>query len=533
MKSQLISAAALLLASACSAPAATTSDAGPAHATDASVGSACSLDTDCSQGTEPTCLTADAGFATGYCASTCSPDGGGCAGSDPCVSDVFVNNAGKPISVCLETCKANSDCRADYNCLHEGGQSFCWPFCHTSSDCLDANETCDATTGLCSAPAGGTDAGGPPPSGLGGSVVTVPLSGCAVVGYNAQVTVGGTQTFAMSIDTGSTTTGVASSTCTNCGVNPTYTPGTTGANTGQLTSSQYGSGSWQAEVYQDTVQVGPEMPPVTMYFAAITSQRAFFLNSNCQGGTGELSQGILGMGPLDLDTIGMLPSDAYFTDLVAAASIPDLFAVQLCSMGGGKMWMGGFDASIMTEAPQYTPIAPLSSTAQPFWAVNLLDVGLGGTSLGATDFGASVVDTGTYGFLMPTDAYNALITALSANAAVTQAFGANMVNAMFVTGGMCLSPTNTTTTPAELDAALPPLTMTFPTAAGGSFTLSMPATESYLIPITQTPTCYVAGVGDSGMIGETIIGASTQSSHVTIFDPANNRIGFAPATGCP
>ena len=57
----------------------------------------------------------------------------------------------------------------------------------------------------------------------GGAFVTIPLTGCPFIGYNSPVTIDG-QTFQMGIDTGSTDTGVALSTCTNCGVSPEYTP---------------------------------------------------------------------------------------------------------------------------------------------------------------------------------------------------------------------------------------------------------------------------------------------------------------------
>jgi hypothetical protein len=57
-------------------------------------------------------------------------------------------------------------------------------------------------------------------------LVTVPLSGC-VPYYTANVTLGaGAESFALVLDTGSTTLAVASSACTDCtGVSPLYTPG--------------------------------------------------------------------------------------------------------------------------------------------------------------------------------------------------------------------------------------------------------------------------------------------------------------------
>jgi hypothetical protein len=76
--------------------------------------------------------------------------------------------------------------------------------------------------------------------------------------------------------------------------------------------------------------------------------------------------------------------------------------------------------------------------------------------------------------------------------------------------------------------------MTFPGTSGGSFTLSFPATESYLIPSSQGRSVqYCAGIGDSSSVGGTIIGAAALASFVTIFDAQNMQIGFAPGAGCP
>src|ERR1700690_899978 len=40
------------------------------------------------------------------------------------------------------------------------------------------------------------------------------------IAYTASITIGGTQTFALDVDTGSTTLGVAASLCSACGVTP-------------------------------------------------------------------------------------------------------------------------------------------------------------------------------------------------------------------------------------------------------------------------------------------------------------------------
>jgi hypothetical protein len=452
------------------------------------------------------------------------------------------------VPYCLHTCNSNSDCRSGYNCLTYQGQNFCFLDCQSSADCIDTTQTCDTSTGLCTGetlatgpssydagPAQATDAGrvfptpdaGSPPAGDAGPFVTIPLTGCAFIGYEAPVSID-TQTFQMSIDTGSTTTAIAASSCSNCGVSPTYHP-PSGADTGRQTSSQYGSGSWDGEVYSDTVQVGGEMPAVTMDFAGITDQQQFFIPYLCDGSSGNGSQGILGLGPLSLDTIGMSNTDAYFNDLVATAGIGNLFAVQLCALGG-NLWFGGYDTAYTTSAPQYTPMVN-----NGYYSVTLSDLGFNGTSLGysANDYGASVVDTGTYGLLLPSAAYNKLVSDISGDSAVRSAFGGNTIDSNFFQSGNCVSPTASQTA-ADLDSSLPPLYMTFPGTSGGSFQLSFPATKSYFIPSTSGGvTQYCAGIADSSSVGTTIIGASALASYVIVFDPANMQVGFASGTGCP
>src|ERR1019366_350186 len=56
------------------------------------------------------------------------------------------------------------------------------------------------------------------------SVVAIPLIGCTQGAYLAKVDIG-SQTFQLELDTGSTTSGVASAKCKSCGVLPLYAPG--------------------------------------------------------------------------------------------------------------------------------------------------------------------------------------------------------------------------------------------------------------------------------------------------------------------
>jgi hypothetical protein len=82
------------------------------------------------------------------------------------------------------------------------------------------------------------------------------------------------------------------------------------------------------------------------------------------------------------------------------------------------------------------------------------------------------------------------------------------------------------------------LTVTLPDQAGGSFTLTLPATESYLqVVSTQGLSLFcpnVVSAADVGPAGEvpTVLPNIVMQSYVTIFDLRNNRVGFAPQQGC-
>ena len=88
-----------------------------------------------------------------------------------------------------------------------------------------------------------------------------------------------------------------------------------------------------------------------------------------------------------------------------------------------------------------------------------------------------------------------------------------------------------TATKAALDAALPPLTLTF-----GSVSIQAAPTESYLFPYMGEAWCS-ALLTDPSVSSElplaSIIGSPILRSSIVIFDREKNRIGFAPHAACP
>jgi hypothetical protein len=351
--------------------------------------------------------------------------------------------------------------------------------------------------------------------------LAVPLSACVPSEYTAPTKIGATQSFNLAIDTGSTTLGVASSSCTNCDVTPLYSPGSTATNENQKVDAEYGSGEWSGEVYLDSVTVGPE-EAVPVKLGAIDSQMEFFTPASCTPQKGV--QGILGLGPAGAAEQG---TNGYFDDLVSTAKVPNIFAVQLCD-SSGTLWLGGYDPAATTAAPVYTPLS--AELENYYYAVNLASITVNGTSIpvATTSEPYSIVDTGTSIFILPTPAYTSLTNAITADAGFQAAFG-NSASTFFSGGpGNCLAVSKTK---AELDAALPPLTLTFGTSA--AVTVQAAPTESYLIQQENSwcSALYGLAAGSEGPIAG-IMGSPVLRSNVVIFDRANKRIGFAPHTAC-
>ncbi len=340
------------------------------------------------------------------------------------------------------------------------------------------------------------------------------------------------QTVTVSIDTGSTDTAVALSTCTNCDVASSVTDAP-GLCTTTPASTTYGDGSgWTGYVCSAPMQVGAELPVVTVDFGGITDNKQFLPDYTCSGGSlAEATvSGILGLGPLDLDSIGQQDDDAYFNELVQQG-VTDTLAVLLCPRGGGYLWFGGYDSDRTSGTPQYTPMS-----RSAYWTVNAVAFGLG-TGTGAKDLNASdseaLVDTGTDLFYMPETAFTAFVDAMSDSTAAAEIFGVGVLSESFFSHVGCAAPTGGQTE-ADINAALPPFTIELPLVGGGLFTLVLPATESYLTPDLAGSGQYCAAAVSSGSdeAGSTILGDSVLHANVTIFNEARNRIGFVPQTAC-
>jgi hypothetical protein len=352
-----------------------------------------------------------------------------------------------------------------------------------------------------------------------GTPLAIPLATIQGLAYTGRLGFG-TQHQAVILDTGSSTLGVAAATCTNCGVTPLYMPGTGAVDQHQTASSMFADGSgWSGEIYQDAVTLGT-MPVASVKFAAITSSNNFFRSFD---GTGTIDyQGILGLGP---DGALLQGTTSYLSTEISGGMFGEM-AFQLCP-DGGTMWMGGYDAS-KQAAPQ--AVTPMSHSGLPFYAVQVADMAVAGAGLGqnTSAFGPTIIDTGTSIAFIPTAPLTALTNAIEASPGFQSAFaGQSLAN------NGCVM---TTMTASQIDATLPPLSIAYPgVTSGQSPFVDLPATHSYLIFMGNNEWCFA--FGDSAMLTGgafkvSLFGDSLLASYITTFDVADQRMGFAPETGC-
>ena len=352
---------------------------------------------------------------------------------------------------------------------------------------------------------GGNDAPVVHDSGPPNGVKAIPLTSDQGFAYMALTTIGGQGPFALDLDTGSTTLGVAGASCTSCMVTPEYAPGAGAMDQSSTSSATYGDMTgWNAENYSDQVEISGDMP-VTMRFANIESQNGFF---------GRITdQGIIGFGPAGAALSG--------TDSFVAQRPTSEFALQLCP-DSGTLWLDGYDPAHTQSAPQYTPM----QTNGVYYQMTVSAASVGGTSIALT--GHAIPDSGTTAIVVGSSAgVTALENAVTSSSGYQQIFGSQSIESELDPGS---------NTRAQIDAALPPLEFTLPGAGGGTITLSLPASQSYLLDdgtgyqfTVEADSSLSQGTG--GQV-DIIFGDMFMRQFVTVFDVADGKAGFAPQTGC-
>jgi hypothetical protein len=375
-----------------------------------------------------------------------------------------------------------------------------------------------------SSPDGGSSSDGGSSTGPTGFAIPLSAPGGADYEYTAEGTVGG-QTFHMTIDTGSTTLGLAGMGCSGCtGVSPLYTPSSSAKATGKNGDSEYEDGSgWSGPIYSDTVGLGHGSPSVSIDLVDITTASMFF--------GGNSYQGIIGLGPQGNAVDG---TTGYMPALMMSAGMTNIFAFALCDSSGanaGTMWLGG-DGSPGADVV-YTPLIPITED-NPYYGINVDAVSLGGTSVvsnAASTFAKPVLDTGTSLFYVPTSVYNAFQTALGASSGFKAVFGTNTLS---TSGGDAGCVTSAGVTDAQVESMLPPIALSLPAMTSGQpdVTIQGSALDTYLY--AQGGGQYCLAIQDGGPPNEdpSTFGDAFLQAFTTIVDVTGKRVGFAK-TSCP
>ena len=322
------------------------------------------------------------------------------------------------------------------------------------------------------------------------------------------------------IDTGSSTTAIASSKCGTCGMNPVYTPGDSATDKNMTAMTVYADNSmWSGEIYteKDSWLRGPF---VSTDLVAITGQTGFFDPMAPYSG-------ILGLGPKQLLEAG---TSSYMDGLAAQYDKTELMAFRLCPFSG-DMWLQGYDPTAAAADPQWTPMLPIDDQNNPFYSVNIAGVALGTTDLAVTtaDFGPVLIDTGTSVSYIPDPALNKLLAAINADATFKTLFPAQTLADNFTNGCVQGDPALTSN---DVDSMLPTLSVSYPDGAGGSFPIEVPASQSYLYPVGMGQFCLaVSSAGPDATYGS-LIGDTLLAGMLTIFDVQNLQVGLAPQAGC-
>ncbi|KAF8169471.1 aspartic peptidase domain-containing protein [Mycena galopus ATCC 62051] len=286
--------------------------------------------------------------------------------------------------------------------------------------------------------------------------------------YLAAIEVG-SQIFDLSVDTGSSNTWVGVSRIVPWPALDTLLA--TSGSTGKAFSLRYGSGSVSGTEYTDTVVIGG---------LTVTNQ-SIGDGTRSSGFSG--SDGIIGFGPVDL-TEGTVSG---------SSTVPTVMD-NLYSQGTISTEVLGISFAPFSGS---TSVSPYSS----YWGITISSITYNGKSIGGPY--NSVVDTGTTLVHIPSAAYNAFLSASGGKTDASTVPSPRKENLAFTIGGV-------------------PFTLT---------------PSQYTIPTTQyalwgfrSGKCY-GWIVNGGAVNAAninfIIGPKFLENYYSVFDTANNRVGFA------
>ncbi|KAI0723305.1 endopeptidase [Earliella scabrosa] len=323
---------------------------------------------------------------------------------------------------------------------------------------------------------------------------TVPLSNFMNAQYFAEISLGTPpQTFKVILDTGSSNLWVPSVKCTSiaCFLHTKYDSGasSTYKANGTAFSIQYGSGSMEGFVSQDTMRIG-DLTINKLDFAEATKEPglAFAFGK---------FDGILG---LAYDTISVNHIVPPFYQMINQKLIDSpVFSFRLGSSeeDGGEAIFGGIDDSAYTGKLDYVPVR-----RKAYWEVELEKVSLGDDELELENTGAAI-DTGTSLIALPTDMAEMLNTQIGAKKSWNGQYTVDCARV----------------------PSLPELTLTF---NGKPYVLKG---TDYVLEVQGTCMSSFTGMDINLPGGGSlwIVGDVFLRKYYTVYDLGRNAVGFAPA----
>ncbi|KAL2913373.1 aspartic proteinase precursor [Polyrhizophydium stewartii] len=335
----------------------------------------------------------------------------------------------------------------------------------------------------------------------GGAEHSVPLTDFMNAQYFGEITIGTPpQTFSVVFDTGSSNLWVPSTRCSSiaCWLHRRYdsSKSSTYVSNGTEFAIQYGTGSLEGVISEDTVTIGDLEIEGQNFGESVKEPGITFAVGRFDG--------ILGLG---FDTIAVQKVVPPFYQMVNKQLLDaPLFSVWLGSNSdgaGGEIVFGAINHDHFEGPVTWAPV-----TRKAYWEVELQGVKLGGKKLNVKSNKAAI-DTGSSLFALPTEEADAINKALG---------GKKNWNGQYVID--C----------SKIDS-LPELSLQF---GGKQFVLTG---SDYVLQVGGGP----IGGGDqcvSGFVGLDIpapagplwiVGDVFLRRYYTIYDLGNNRVGFANA----
>jgi len=351
--------------------------------------------------------------------------------------------------------------------------------------------------------------------------------------YHILVTPGSKmQQYYLQVDTGSSDLLVYYYNCSGACANVTFTPSSsTSFVTCQTTTNfecpqcfivdaqnndvcgfvdQYGSGSIvEGFVATDVLKVG-EFPFVNIDFGMIGAANTIALENSPTAGIWGLAYPIL----------SSWNGVTAFEHIVTQTGIEDMFS--MCLVNSQAVMTMGIDYS---TNPAFEWVALTNHTYYP---IQPLDLQVNGQSLGlpTSDFGLTIVDSGTTLLGLATPVYDAFKSAVQSICSTTTLVGGcpsddNNGNSLWK--GYCWQMT------AAQQAEYPTFSITLAgVAADVSVTLGP---SDYFTSPASLNGLLCLGVFESGSL--TILGDVFMSKNHVVFDRVNSKLGFGPLTTCP